>query len=340
MYAAIYEGKKQIQIRECQPVAPGPGEVQIAVSFCGICGTDMHIYDGDLDARVKAPQVIGHEMCGTVSAVGACVKRVREGDQVSVMPLRMCGQCVACRNGFANVCRNLRVLGVDAPGAFQNRWTVPEETVFFVPFHVSARDAALVEPLAVACHDLYMSRLQKGEKTLVIGGGPIGALIGLLAQHDGGEVVVTEVNPARIALLEKAGLKVINPRAVDANAALLEWTSGEGVDLAFEVSGNPAGAAFMTEVLRPHGRIVMVSMWNRKPEVDVHRFFLRELSMVGARVYLPADFSRAIDLIADKALNLNALVTSVTGFSGFADKFAAIASGAPEMKVLLDCSIS
>ncbi len=125
MQAVFYEGNQVISVGECTPVAPGPGEVQLKVSHCGICGTDLHIYHGVMDKRVTFPQIMGHEVSGTVAAIGDGVEGFAVGDPVAVMPLDPCGDCPACDAGHSHICQNLKFLGIDTPGAFQSFWTVP-----------------------------------------------------------------------------------------------------------------------------------------------------------------------------------------------------------------------
>ncbi len=129
MYAAFYEGNRRIAIDACEPVPPKSEEVQLKVSHSGICGTDLHIYHGVMDARVTMPQIMGHEMSGVVHTLGSHVEGFQIGDRVTVMPLDPCGHCPACQAGHSHICHNLKFLGIDTPGAFQSYWTVPAHTL-------------------------------------------------------------------------------------------------------------------------------------------------------------------------------------------------------------------
>ena len=192
MNAAIYRGDKKFTVEQKPIPTPGKGEVAVRIAFCGICGTDMHVYHGHMDARVGFERVIGHEMSGTVAAVGADVDGFAAGQPVVVRPLDHCGACPACDAGHQHVCHNLKFLGLDSDGALQQRWTVPLFTVHKLPAALSLRDAALVEPVAVACHDVARSRVVAGEDVLVIGGGPIGILIAMVAKEKGADVNVED----------------------------------------------------------------------------------------------------------------------------------------------------
>src|SRR4051794_13800328 len=197
MQAAWYLGGGELAVGETEARRPGAGEVEIDVAFTGLCGTDLHILHGAMDARVTLPAVLGHEMSGTIRAVGDGVQERAEGDRVTVMPLSSCGLCPACRNGASHVCHNLNFLGIDSPGSMQSTWTVPAEVVVPLPDGLSLEVAALAEPTAVAAHDVRRSGLAAGERTLVVGGGPIGLLIAAVARAAGGQVLLAEPNDLR-----------------------------------------------------------------------------------------------------------------------------------------------
>ena len=338
MKAAFYAGNRTIQLGECRPVEPGPGEVQIRVSHCGVCGTDLHIFHGVMDKRVKMPAILGHEMSGVIAAAGAGVSGWGEGDHVTVMPLDPCGACPACRAGHSHICQKLNFIGIDSPGAFQSVWTVPAKTLLRLPPQLSLAHGALVEPLAVACHDVRLAEIRPGEHVVVIGGGPIGMLVALVARHAGGNVVVTEVNPFRVALAKRLGLEAVNPKETDVAKFTEERTGGAGADAVFEVSGSKAGVAAMPHLLRTRGRMVVVAIFPQPVEIDLFRVFWRELKLIGVRVYEREDFAKAIDLAASGELPLDALITETTSLDGLSESFGKMDSGGECMKILIDCS--
>jgi 2-desacetyl-2-hydroxyethyl bacteriochlorophyllide A dehydrogenase len=336
MRAAFYGGNKRIQVGESVPQAPGPDEVRIHVAYCGVCGTDLHIFQGHMDGRVKTPQVVGHEMSGEIAQLGENVTGWQIGDRVTVRPLDPCGTCPACQAGHAHICYNLKFLGIDTPGAFQGSWTVPAHTLHRLPDHIPLDVAALIEPLAVACHDVRRGEVQAGQHVAVIGGGPIGMLIALVAQNAGGQVIISEINPFRVSLAQELGLEAVNPMETDLVALVEERTGGAGVDVAFEVSGSAGGAAAMSQLVRTRGRIVVVAIFSEAPKVDLFRFFWRELELRGARVYEPEDFDQAIQLAADGALPIERLISSRWPISDLQNAFEQIESSTDLMKVLID----
>lgn len=333
--AARYAGDGRIDLSEQPASAPGPGRVQIRVAYCGICGTDLHILHGHMDHRVSAPQAIGHEMSGTVEAVGDGVTSVAAGDPVTVMPLDWCGDCPACRAGHNHICHRLNFVGIETTGAMQELWTVPESIVVPLPAGVSLRHAALVEPLAVAAHDVRRSRLTAGETALVIGGGPIGQLIALVARQTGARVILAEPNAQRRAFAAAHGATVVDPLAEDLGAVVQELTAGAGADVVFEVAGIAATALDATAHARTRGRVVIVAIHPKPVPIDLHRMFWRELELIGARVYEREDFGRAIDLIASGAVPADELITATVPLAETQSAFAAL-EDARALKVLID----
>ena len=241
MRAATYTGARTFTVQESSEVPPGPGEVSVEVAFTGICGTDLHIFHGDMDGRVSRPAVIGHEMSGRVAALGAGVEGWSVGDLVTVLPVKSCGECPACVAGNSHVCMNLVFIGIDAPGAMQGRWTVPADLLVALPEGVSLEHAALVEPTAVAVHDVRRSGLVKGETAVVVGGGPVGLLIATVAANAGGDVVVIELDPYRRSVAESIGLRTLDPSSEDVTTYITAATGGAGAAVAFEVSGAAGG---------------------------------------------------------------------------------------------------
>src|SRR6185369_3970474 len=302
MQAVFFEGNRTFRVGESVAVEPGAGQVQIRVSFCGICGTDLHLFHGAMAHRLTLPHVMGHEMSGTIAALGSGVAGWKVGDRVTVRPLDPCGNCPACAAGHSHICHNLKFIGIDTPGALQGNWTVPAHTLHRLPDSLALREGAMVEPVAVACHDVRMSDLKEGEFAAVIGGGPIGILVALVAQARGARVVMAEVNAFRLQLARDLGIDAINPLEVDLPTLVNERTAAAGADVVFEVSGSQAGADMMTKLPRTRGRIVVVAIYGEAAKVDLFRFFWRELQLSGARVYEPEDFELAIQLAAAKRL--------------------------------------
>lgn len=333
--AAFYRGDKQFAVERISASEPGPGEVAIRVAYCGICGTDMHVYHGNMDGRVGHNRIIGHEMSGTVSAVGPGVAGIGPGQKVVVRPLDPCGKCPACRAGYGHICHNLKFLGLDTDGALQEIWVVPAHTVHVLPNEMRLDHAALIEPLAVACHDVRMSGLSSGETVVVIGGGPIGVLVAMVSEAAGGKVLVSEVNPHRLAKANQLGFETINPTVSDLAAAVDSRTGRAGAEVVFEVSGSQPGVDAMTAVAGTRARIVMVAIHAQKPRIDMFQFFWRELRLIGTRVYEPEDYEQAIALISSGAIDVGQIITDVSPLSDVQTAFDALDGSATALKSLI-----
>jgi len=338
MQAAFFEGNQTIRVGPCQPVTPGPGHVQIRVHFCGICGTDLHLFHGAMAHRLHLPHVMGHEMSGVIETTGPNTAPWKAGDRVTARPLDPCGNCPACRAGHRHICHNLKFIGIDTPGALQGLWTVPAHTLHRLPDSLSLEQGALVEPIAVACHDVRMGEVRAGEDVVVIGGGPIGILISLVAAVRGARVLIAEINPFRLKLVRELGIDAVNPSETDVVTLVNERTGGAGADVVFEVSGSAAGVELMTKLPRTRGRIVVVAIFADPPKVDLFRFFWRELRLTGARVYEPQDFEDAIRLAASGEIPIDRLITTVVPLDGLADGFHQMERGGEVMKILVRCS--
>src|SRR6202162_4747305 len=194
--AAFYEGARKFSTGRIAMPTRGPDEALLRVRRVGICGTDLHIFQGHLDHRVPKGGIIGHETLAEV-AEAPPGGGFSSGDHVVVEPLRFCNACRACRMGAPYLCYKLQVRGVELPGGMQEYWAVPAERLIKVPASLSDDHAAVVEPLAIAVHTVTRGNVKRDDAVLVFGGGPIGALIALVCRHRGARVIVSEVNPFR-----------------------------------------------------------------------------------------------------------------------------------------------
>lgn len=335
--AALYKGNKTIELveREAQPLKPE--EVRLDVAYCGICGTDRHAYHGVMDARVGKEAIIGHEMSGVIRECGSAVKDHKLGDIVVVRPLDWCGECPTCKRGFTHICENLNFIGIDSEGAFQSSWNVNQRILHKVPEGVSLKDAALVEPLAVACHDVRRSGATSDDFALIIGGGPIGILIAQVLKSKGVSIVLSEVNETRLSIAESLGIKTLNPIKDDVPAALKEMNNGSLADIVFEVSASQPGALSMTAFARPRGKIVLVGIFGTNPEVCLKDFFLKELELFGARVYGAEDFDEALQILNKPDFPADSIISKVYPLEKMEQAFKDLDEDLSVMKILVQC---
>ena len=339
--AARYVGGHAIDVAPVAQQAPGPGEVRIDVAFTGICGTDLHIVHGDMDQRVTVPAVLGHEMSGRIAEIGPGVNTWSVGDPVTVMPLEWCGTCPACLAGHQHICQRLIFVGIDSPGAMQSSWTVPSRILVRLPDEISLRDAALVEPTAVAVHDV-----RRGPALARASGSSWSA-----AGRSGCSSRWSPARPAARSLSSRStptdgrsspsSASTCSTRPPTTWPRYLEgWTGGAGVPLAFEVSGSQPGLDTAVDALGVRGRLVVVAIHPQPRPVSLFRLFWRELTVIGARVYERADYERAVDLVAAGVVPADALISAVVPLSEAADAFVQLERGGGVMKVLIDCRAS
>ncbi|MRI00095.1 alcohol dehydrogenase catalytic domain-containing protein [Kriegella sp. EG-1] len=336
MKATVYEGNKTFTVIEKEIENPQAGEVRIKVAYSGVCGTDVHIYHGMMDKRVSIPVTIGHEMSGTIDAVGAGVSGYQIGEKVVVRPLDDRGVKPSDK-GFNHICEDLKFIGIDSPGSMQQFWNVPAFTLHKLKAETDLKLAALIEPLSVAVHDVRLSELKAGETAVVLGGGPIGLLVAMVAKETGANVIVSEVNENRIAKAKELGLNAVNPMKIDLVEYVKEQTEGRRADVVFEVAGVQPALDVMTEVAGIRGRILMVAIHGQKKEIDLFKFFWKELKLIGARVYEKEDYERAIDLITKNELPFEEMITDVQPLSNIQKVFENIDNNPDGMKVLMDC---
>lgn len=313
---------------------PGPAEALLRIRRVGICGSDLHIFQGHLDQRVPINGTIGHEVLAEVVSAPASSEFVA-GTRVVVEPVLFCGACRNCLMGANYLCRHLKVLGVDANGGMQDYWAVPVDRLLAVPDSLNDDDAALIEPLAVATHDVTRAGVKAGDKVLVFGGGPIGCLIAMVAQQRGAAVKVSEINPYRVALLQKLGIDTIGPEANPVEV-VGEWTSGDGVDIVFEVSGSADAVRLVTEVVRVWGTVSIIAIHSDPVTMNLYPMFARELTMHGSRLYTRTAWVDAIKLMASGAIHAAPLVSRLIPLEDLQKGMEEALGGGSVMKVLVD----
>jgi 2-desacetyl-2-hydroxyethyl bacteriochlorophyllide A dehydrogenase len=318
---------------------PGAGQVRVRTVLAGICGSDVHIFHGH-HPTAKAPVVQGHEFVGVIDAVGAGVDAavLRVGSRCVVEPLISCGTCEACRRGLVHVCRRLRLLGIHADGAFAGHFIADAAKVIEVPDDVPDEIAALTEPFAVGVHVCSRAGLEPGSRVLVVGAGPIGLVVAMVAATCGATVAIAEINASRRELAASFGFATIDP-AADAAAATAAFTASDGFDACFEVSGAAGGLSTALDATRVRGTVVQVGFFSKPPTVELMKLILKELSLVGSRVYRFEDFRRTVGMLRglhrDGRFELSRLISQRVGLSGVQSAIAGMEAGAITGKVLV-----
>jgi 2-desacetyl-2-hydroxyethyl bacteriochlorophyllide A dehydrogenase len=229
-------------------------------------------------------------------------------------------------------------MGIDSVGAFQEEWIVKARTIHKIPKALSFKHAAMIEPLAVACHDVRLGSVKKGDNVVVLGGGPIGLLISMVAKAAGANIIISEISDYRLSLAQKMGFKTVNPKESDIKEEVMKFTNNIGADVVFEVTATAICAKIMTELPRTRGTMVTVGIFSEPPQIDLFKFFWRELQLKGARVYEEEDFDKAIALAAEGSINFEELISGVYDLDNITDAFKSLEGNATAMKVVVKCS--
>lgn len=338
MKAACIAEIGSIKIIKTEIPQIGPGEALIRIKYAGICGTDIHLLAGE-HATATYPLVPGHECVAELIEMNdESRKDLKAGDIVVPQPYSSCGVCDPCLTGMDNVCANLQIAGVHQDGVFAEYAKVSSRKLFKVPNDIDLKLAVLTEPLAVAVHDVKRSSLQVRDKALIIGGGPIGVLIAMVAELAGaGEVIISEVSQYRIDFAEKLGYKTLNPASENFNAQMDKITKGKGFDVVYEVSGSKTGIATMTDFVKIGGEVVLVGISPVPYPVNTTAIFSKQLTLTGVRLHSQVNFGAALEILESGKMNdqLNQLVSKVYDFNDVAEAFHYCNTNKDYFKILL-----
>ena len=287
--------------------APGPGEALVRVRLAGVCGTDLHIYQG-AHPFLEYPRVIGHELSGQVEETGpGCTIPI--GQQVYIIPYLSCGVCVACRRGKTNCCQRIGVLGVHIDGGMADYICVPEANA--APADgVTLDQAAMVEFLAIGAHAVRRANPRKGDRVLVVGAGPIGAGCMIFAKLRGGSVTALDMREDRLDFCRAViGVDHVVGAAADTLEALSRLTSGDFFDVVIDATGKASAMTAGFDYVAHGGTYVLVSVVLDTISFADPKFHAREISLLGSRNATREDFSKVFDAIREGRVPTEALAT-------------------------------
>jgi len=316
MRAVVVEKPHQWQVTDVPDPTPQDDEVVIAVSACGVCGTDLHIFDGDFPSNL--PLVPGHEFAGEVVEVGKKVKSVKVGDFVAVHPNKPCLLCDFCREGSEHLCENLQAYGVHIPGGFAQFVAVKETNVYKAE-GLTPLQAAWAEPLSCCLHGLNKVGVKSGEKTLVIGCGPIGLLfVQLLLVHGASEVVAVDLSKERLSVAKQLGASVtLQP---DEFISSHRDIAPHGFALVVEASGSPKAVELGLKVVKAGGRFLQFGVCPTNATVSFSPFtvYRKEITIVGS-FSLSKEMPQALNLLVSGRVKVDVLTTHQLGLEGFGE---------------------
>jgi len=324
------------------PVPPvGAGEVLVRVESCGICGSDVHGYDGSSGRRIP-PIVMGHEAAGTVAATGAGVGGYAEGDRVTFDSTVYCGECAFCASGQINLCDHRQVIGVSCGeyrrhGAFAEYVVVPRRILYPLPASISFPEAAMLEAVSVALHAVRVSEAADGATALVIGAGMIGLLTMQAARAAGcAQVFISDVDATRLELADEIGAdKILHCSGRELVAEVHKLTGGRGVDLVYEAVGRNETVSDAIDAVRKGGIATLVG--NITPEVTLplQKVVSRQIRLQGSCASA-GEYPQAIELIANGKIKVKPLITAVASLEEGPRWFERLHAREPNlMKVIL-----
>jgi 2-desacetyl-2-hydroxyethyl bacteriochlorophyllide A dehydrogenase len=329
--ALVYLGPRRMEVQEVPEPDAGIGEVLIETAASAICGSDLHGFREASPRRIP-PLIMGHETVGVIAAVGDGVDSARVGQRVVLKPIVACRSCEPCRSGRTNLCRTGRLVGRDLTGGFAARFAVSSEAAVDIAADVPDDLATLTEPLANAVH-VTSRAVVSDDDVLVIGAGPIGALMARMAIHCGAaRVFATDRITARLDLARAQGSIPLGPH--DPEGSLGEATEGRGVDVVIDAVGTAETWSFGLRAVRPGGRVEAVGLGAAAGELDFFAVVGKEATITGSFGWVDEDFASALSLIGEGALDTTGWFTRAS-FADGQRVFEELVDGTDRFKVVL-----
>ena len=341
MRALLLSAYKQLSVVEMPVPETGDGDVLVRVRACGICGSDIHGYDGSTGRRIP-PLVMGHEGAGVVERVGRGVQGFAPGDRVSFDSTVSCGTCDFCRGGQINLCDHRAVLGVSTGeyrrhGAFAEYVAVPARILYKLPDGLPFEHAALLEAVSVAVHAVSLRAARPEDTAVVIGSGMIGILIVQVLRAKGcRHVVAVDVDPLKLALARRMGATcTVNPKEADVPQAVRDVSGGRGADVSFEVVGHSDTLLNAVRCLRKGGGVVLVGNLSPMVELPLQEVVSRQIAMLGSCAS-SGEIPESIDLLARGAVDVEPIISLTAPLDDGPALFERLYGGDPAlMKVII-----
>lgn len=331
MRAAVFQGQHQpLAIETLADPTPGEGEVVVRVGRCGICGSDLHMSEDPAFRKVKG-DIFGHEFAGEVVALGKGVERIREGDLVSVVPLKSCGKCPTCLAGEPAWCAEMALQG----GGYADYATAHARQCVTLPKSASLADGAIVEPLAVALHGVMLSGLVPGDRVLVLGAGPIGLGVAYWARRMGAaKVVVQDIAPhQQERALAMGGTAFLSDREEPVLAS--DRALGGKADIVFECVGLPGLIAQAVEQVRVKGTVLILGLCTQTDSLVPFVALSKEVRLITSAFFKRQEYEAALDALDAGSAEPRLLVTDTIGLDRVPETFEALKRRTHQCKVLI-----
>jgi L-iditol 2-dehydrogenase len=342
MKALLLSEYNQLDIADLPAPVAGVDEILVRVAACGICGSDVHGYDGTSGRRIP-PIVMGHEAAGVVAGVGSGVSKFKPGDRVTFDSTVYCGQCEFCLQGDINLCNNRQVIGVSCgdfrrAGAFAEYVVVPQRITYHLPDALEFQEAAMLEAVSVALHAVRVSEMKGGESALVIGAGMIGLLTLQAAKAAGAsEVLIADIDRTRLDRAEKLGADAtLLLSGTDLVEEIQRRTAGRGVDLVLEAVGRDETIAASIASVRKGGTVTLIGNISPQVKIPLQVVVSRQIRLQGSCAS-SGEYPEAMELLANGKIKVKSLITAVAPLSDGPRWFERLHAGEPNlMKVVLD----
>ena len=328
MKAAVITAPGEIAIEEVADPTPGDNDVVVEVAAVGICGTDLHIFEGEF--APKLPIVPGHEMSGTVVAVGRSVTEIKIGDAVAIDPSLHCGECFYCRRARGNLCENWNALGVTYPGAAAQFLLSPKKNIHKLPKNVDLKSAALIEPLSCAVRGFDQLPRNPGSHYLIYGSGTMGLMMAELAKVNGAaSVSIVDLNQDKLKTAKVLGFTNL-AKSAD------EFDQPRGFDVVIDCTGVTEAIKDGLKHVMPGGTFLQFGVANKDAKVEIEPFWVynKEITIVGSMAVLHS-FDRAVELFASGVLNTDVMISDRYSLENYADALTAFKSGKGRKTIVL-----
>ena len=339
MKAAVFNGpEKGLTIEEVPDPTPGSGEALVRVKACGVCRTDLHYLDHGTPTFKPPPLILGHEISGTVEAVGEGVRHLQPGDPVLVAAVVSCGECRACRNGRENICEHGMMLGNHADGGYAELTVAPARDVFPLPPEVPLTEGCIIADALTTPYHAVVNRARVGaaEQVVVIGCGGVGLNVIQMAVAQGARVVAVDLAEDKLEWALRLGAAAtVHPAEVERVDKAVRGLTDGGADVAFEVVGKASTQEDALSCLRTGGRLIMVGYSPENMSLNSGRVMFRELAIMGSLGCPPVDYPRVIELVRQGRVLVEEMVTHRFPLDAIDDAMDALRSGEPIRAVVM-----
>jgi 2-desacetyl-2-hydroxyethyl bacteriochlorophyllide A dehydrogenase len=313
MKALQFFGPKDLRFVDLPEPEVGANEVLMQVKKVGICGTDLHIYNGGM--TVPTPLVMGHEFVGDIVKVGEQVTRIKVGERAVAEHVVGCGKCSYCLQGKRNLCKNPTVIGIHKPGALAEYIVLPEELVFKLPDELSYDEGVLVEPVSIAVYAVRKSGVDVGDEVAVVGQGPVGLLVDYVAKASGGTIFGFDKHDNRLSYAKDhnyvfQGINIAQENFMDE----FKKQAKDGADIVFEVVGSDSSAELALELAKPGGKVIILGVFEHDIKINMMNIVKKELQVYGSWTCI-FSFEQTMLFLKSQKLDTNQLITHRYAFS-------------------------